>query len=165
MRNVNDFYEKAYETQVPIFQEVKKRELIETKEIKNEQVVKLHFERQLRKLQQMREDEKEAVRNRDVHQLFLKGLSETFQRYLKENGLSQTHLSGRIDYTPETEKEIDAIQAKYDQQIQRLKEKEKEVRALLSGCETYRQEMVILHSYAIVNYNPECGYAEMVTES
>lgn len=165
MRNVNDFYEKAYETQLPIFQEVKKRELIETKEIKNEQVVKLHFERQLRKLQQMREDEKEAVRNRDVHQLFLKGLCEAFQSYLKENGLSQTYLSGRIDYSPETEKEIDAIQTKYDHKIKELNEKEKEVRALLSGCDRYSEEMAILNGYGIVKYDPHCDYVEMAIES
>lgn len=156
---------KIKKQQSPMGTATKKEEIEQMKEIKNEQVVALYFKRQLQKLQQEREDEQEVVKNRDVHQLFLKGLCEAFQSYLKENGLSQTYLSGRIDYSPETEKEIDAIQTKYDQKIKELNEKEKEVRALLSGCDRYSEEMAILNGYGIVKYDPHCDYVEMATES
>ena len=54
--------------------------------------------------------------------------------------------------TPECSKEIEKLRKLSMDEVDKVHEEKHEVLTMLSGCETYDQEMVVLNSYGIVSY-------------
>lgn len=55
--------------------------------------------------------------------------------------------------TEESKEAIDLLNETYKKEKKELESKKEEILALLSGCERYEQEMMVLNAYGIVSYD------------
>ena len=139
---------------------VEEREDIKMKTIRNEEVVKLYFERKNEEINKEFNEKKELLVKEDPNEKFIEDLRKNFDEKVLSIKEEISHEDEREIYfrcvlplTKDTKEKVKELNLEYDKKREALRTKEKEVRAMLSGCETYEQEMVILNSYKIVSYN------------
>ena len=134
------------------FTEKKEREENKMKEIKNQKVVDLYFERKKEALEEKYKTAKEAIVEADKNYIFVKQLKKQFKEYIDENEIEGSLIEPVISL-PLTTESIDTLDKVGEDNYKKTKELysiKEEITALLSGCETYEQEMEILRSYNIV---------------
>lgn len=132
------------------------REVIKVKEIRNQKVVDLYYERQFALLEENHKKEYELIKKEDKHYQFIESIQKQIDNYVKEN---EEDLKGEtlhvncFSMTKESSKKIDDLESRYAEKKKELQAVKAEVLAMISGCETYEQEMEILKSYKIVDKN------------
>ena len=129
------------------------------KEIKNQKVVDLYFERKVRELKKKLDEDIKAVESQDPNKSFVSELRKQFETYVTENDLNTESKNIVIQFgasLPCTDTSSKAIKKLRDESldaVEKVHEEKNEVLTMLSGCETYDQKMVVLNSYGIVNYD------------
>ena len=136
----------------------KKKESEESKmsEIKNQKVVDLYFKRKKEALEEEFETINKSIVESDKNQIFIQNLKETYDKFIEENeieGVSDKFSLPRLPLTSESQNKFDESCSNYKKKADELNNLKEEITALLSGCETYEQEMEILQTYQIVSYN------------
>lgn len=131
----------------------KESEETKMKEIKNQKVVDLYYDRKEKELKDAMNADIETARNNDLHQKFVTDLKKSFDKYVKDHSLelkSEVNFDVSLPYTDERIETVEKIREQGLDSIAKIYSEKKEVLAMLSGCETYEQEMAILRSYGIV---------------
>lgn len=126
------------------------------KEIKNQKVVDLYFERKKNILEEEHRATQEAIIEADKNYIFVQQLKDQFNAYVEENEIKNINkdiAEDALPLTEETNNKYDEIYNDYLNKVRELKNLKEEITAMLSGCETYEQEMEILHTYNIIDYN------------
>ena len=122
------------------------------KEIKNQKVVDLYFERKVRELKKKLDADIKAAEDVDPHKSFVEYLRCEFNTYVENNA----DLNGKFKFevtlpcTPECSKEIEKLRNMSMDEVEKVHEMKHEVLTMLSGCETYDQEMEVLKAYGII---------------
>ena len=123
------------------------------KEIKNHKVVELYFERKVRELKKKLNEDIKGAEDIDPHKSFVDYLLREFNTYVENNA----DLDGKCKFevtlpcTPECSKEIEKLRELSMDEVDKVHEMKHEVLTMLSGCDTYEQEMAVLRSYGIVS--------------
>lgn len=142
----------------------KESEEIKMKEIKNQKVVDLYFERRKEALNDEFDTINKSIVDADKHHIFMQDLKYQFETYLEDNEIKDKtafsmNESKEIVFFPvlpltdeSKDKQTEAYND-YKKKLDELNNIKEEITALLSGCDTYEQEMEILQTYKIVNYN------------
>lgn len=135
----------------------KESEESKMKEIKNQKVVDLYFSRKEEEINKRYTETREELFKIDKNQIFIDELKKQYTDYYEANKDEISFLTGKFDImlplTEETKLKNIENDNLFKKEIDQLNEVKEEIIALLSGCETYEQEMEILHTYKIVNYN------------
>lgn len=135
------------------FTEKKEREENKMKEIKNQKVVDLYFNRKKEEITKKYEETHAELIKNDRNQMFVAELKKQFDEYCevnKDDFAVTEEWNVALPITEESKlKDIENIH-QYQNEIDQLNNLKEEIIALLSGCETYEQEMEILRSYNIV---------------
>ena len=128
------------------------REENKMKEIKNQKVVDLYYERKEKELKDAMNADIEAAESIDKHQKFVADLKKQFEKYVENTELKTEPKSFDVSlpYTEECVATVEKIREQCLDSIKKVRAEKAEVIAMLSGCETYDQEMTILRSYGIV---------------
>ena len=125
------------------------------KEIKNQKVVELYFKRKDEALEKERLKKYDESKEEDKHYKFIISIQEQINDYIAQNDdLKDVHYDA-LAFLPlekESSERIMQLNETYREKRKDLNEKKEEVLTMLSGCETYDQEMVVLNSYGIVSY-------------
>lgn len=130
----------------------KKEETI-MKEIKNQQIVDLYFERKVRELKKKLDEDIKVTETADPHKSFVEYLRSEFNTYVENN----VDLNGKFKFdvslpcTPECSKAIEKLRNLSMDEVDKVHEMKHEVLTMLFGCDTYEQEMAVLRSYGIVS--------------
>ena len=122
------------------------------KGIKNQKIVDLHFQRRQKEIEKEYETKILKVKKEDINQKFVDTLECQFNQYI-DSMTTPCTFNVYIAETEETTKKVGELSGEKDKKLNDLKLLKDEVGAMLSGCETYEQEMKILHAYNIVHYN------------
>lgn len=125
------------------------------KEIKNQEVVDLYFSRKKEVLLDEFDTTQKAIREIDNNHIFIKQLKDQFKEYIEKNEIKDVNINNfpTLNLTKESKVKYDEAYNDYNNKLDKLNNLKEEILALLSGCETYEQEMEILQTYKIVNYN------------
>ena len=132
------------------------REEKKMKEIKNQKVVDLYFKRKKQLIEEDYRNERKNIVEADKHQIFVTSLMDHLKTYIDDNEDLDVKIHSflfSLPLCPESINKENELSEKYQAQFDMLKKEESEVLAMLSGCEIYEQEMVILKSYGIVDEN------------
>ena len=134
---------------------LKEREEKKMKEIKNQKVVDLYFKRKEEALKEEFEAIRENINEIDSNYIFIKQLKDQFNEYVEKNEIKDVikNVFPELPLTEESEARCQEAYNDYTKRIDELNSFKEEILALLSGCDTYEQEMEILQTYKIVNYN------------
>lgn len=134
------------------FTEKKEREENKMKEIKNQKVVDLYFERRKEALNDKFDAIRENVEEVDSNYIFIKQLKDQFNEHIEKNEIKDVNINifPVLPLTEESKAKCDEAYNDYKKKLDDLNNIKEEITALLSGCETYEQEMEILRSYNIV---------------
>lgn len=122
------------------------------KEIKNQKVVDLYFSRKKEVLVDEFNTTREAIKEIDNNYIFIKQLKDQFKEYIEKNELKDVNINNfpTLHLTEESKAKYDEAYNDYNNKLGELNNLKEEILALLSGCETYEQEITILKSYKIV---------------
>ncbi len=131
----------------------KEREEKKMKEILNQKVVDLYFKRKKEVLEKEFDTIRENIKEADSNYIFIKQHNDQINEYIKSSELKGISVNVKLPLTEESVAKRDEADNDYKKKINELNNIKEEILALLSGCETYEQEMEILHTYKIVNYN------------
>lgn len=124
------------------------------KEIKNQKVVDLYFERKKKVLEKAHLEDVMAAENIDPNRVFVNDLKRQFDEYVGENVDKDNMLFNvSLPLTEGCAATIAELKRQYNDNIKQLKADKEEILAMLSGCETYDQELVVLKNYYVVNDN------------
>ena len=125
------------------------------KEIKNQKVVDLYFKRKFDSLEENRKKEYDTIMEEDKHYQFIVSIKKQIDDYICQNDdLINVHYDTVfLPLTKEASEKIQQLNETYIEKRKELNDKKEEVLTMLSGCENYDQEMVILNSYGIVSYS------------
>ena len=122
------------------------------KEIKNQKVVDLYFKRKNEEIDKRHAEACEKLIKSDKNQIFVEELTKQYYEYFEEN---KDDFQNDIDkckielpLTKETDEKFIEIDSQFRKESGHLKELKEEILALLSGCDTYEQEMEILQTYS-----------------
>ena len=141
---------------ISYYNDYKESEENKMKEIKNQKVVDLYFERKKNALDNAYIEDIKAVEKIDPNKVFIEELKKQFDDYVEANVDNKNEKLSFDIFLPLTEgcsKTIAELKRQYIDNKKQLEEDKKEILAMLSGCETYEQEMVVLKNYYIVNDN------------
>ena len=133
--------------------DLKEREETKMKEIKNQKVVDLYFKRKEEALADEFEVTDKAIVDTDKNQIFIQGIKQQLDTYIEDNDIEAEVVYPILPFTKETEEKRLETYNDYKKKLDELNNLKEEILAMLYGCETYEQEMEILHTYKIVNYN------------
>ena len=91
----------------------------------------------------------------DKHYQFIVSIKKQIDDYICQNDdLINVHYDTVfLPLTKEASEKIQQLNETYIEKRKELNDKKEEVLTMLSGCENYDQEMVILNSYGIVSYS------------
>ena len=130
----------------------KKSEENKMKEIKNQKVVDLYFERRKEALNDEFDAIRENIQEVDSNYIFTKQLKDQFNEHIEKNEIKDVNINifPVLPLTEESKAKCDEAYNDYKKKLDDLNNIKEEITALLSGCETYEQEMEILRSYNIV---------------
>jgi hypothetical protein len=130
----------------------KEREEKKMKEIKNQKVVDLYFKRKEEVLKNEFEAAKDAIVKADSNYAFIKQLKDQFDEYIEKNEIKDVIKNAfpELPLTEESETKCNEAYNDCTKRIDELNHFKEEILAMLSGCETYEQEMEILRGYYIV---------------
>lgn len=133
----------------------KEREEKKMKEIKNQKVVDLYFQRKEKVLSDEFDAIRESVKEIDCNYIFIKQLKDQFNEYVEKNEIKDVdkNVFPVLSLSEESMAKCDEAYHDYKKKLDELNSIKEEITALLFGCETYEQEMEILQTYKIVNYN------------
>ena len=121
------------------------------REIKNQKAVDLYFDRKKKALGEDYKNSYNEISEQDEHYLFAFSIQEKFDDYIKNNDdLKNEKIKVLLPPTEETKKKFEELRLIYEENVKNLNKESEEILAMLSGCETYEQEMTILRSYGIV---------------
>jgi hypothetical protein len=122
------------------------------KEIKNQKVVDLYFSRKKEVLLDEFNTTREAIKEIDNNYIFIKQLKDQFKEYIEKNEIKDVNINNfpTLHLTEESKAKYDEVYNDYNNKLGELNNLKEEILALLSGCETYEQEITILKSYKIV---------------
>ena len=125
------------------------------KEIKNQKVVDLYFERKKKALEKAHLEDVKAAEKIDPNRVFVEELKKQFDDYVDANVDKGkiTHFSIDLPLSEGCAETIAELKRQYNDNIKQLDADKEEIIAMLSGCETYEQELVVLKNYYIVNDN------------
>jgi hypothetical protein len=123
------------------------------KEIKNQKVVDLYFKRKEKALEDEFDTIREKVKEADRNYIFIKQHNDQINEYIKANEIKGVRINIELPLTEESVTKRDEAYNDYRKKIDKLNNLKDEVLALLSGCDTYEQEIAILRSYDIVTNN------------
>ena len=125
------------------------------KEIKNQKVVDLYFKRREEALEKEFDAIRENIKEADSNYIFIKQLKDQFNEYIEKSEIKDVNTNAfpALPLTEESMAKCDEAFNDHKKKIDELNNIKEEIIALLSGCEAYEQEMEILHTYKIVNYN------------
>ena len=132
------------------FTEKKEREENKMKEIKNQKVVDLYFKRKEKALEDEFDAIREKVKEADANYIFIKQYNDQINEYIKTNEIKDLCINVELPLTEESVAKRNEAYDDYRKKLDDLNNIKEEITALLSGCETYEQEMEILRSYNIV---------------
>lgn len=135
------------------FNKMLEREENKMKEIKNQKVVDLYFKRKEKILADEFKATNKAIVDADKNKIFILGIKQQLDTYIEENEIETKVVYPELPVTEETHNKLNETCNDYHKKLDELKNLKEEVLALLSGCDTYEQEMEILQTYKIVNYN------------
>lgn len=141
----------------------KEREENKMSGIKNQKVLDLYFTRKRDVLSKEYETKKKELTESDVNYLFIKELKNKFNKYVDEHEIKDIKEISfpELPLAEDTRLKLAEIYKEHCDKVNELNSKKEEIIAMLSGCETYEQEMKILHSYNIVSFNT--NYVKMET--
>ena len=134
------------------------------KEIKNQKVVDLYFTRKKENLRKEFEISKKYIVESDDNNVFIQQLKCQLDKYIEENEIKDVEkfTFPMLPLTVESKNKHDEVYKDYYKKLKELDDTKAEILVMLSGCETYEQEMKILHSYNIVSFNT--NYIKMETK-
>lgn len=135
------------------FTEKKESEEKKMKEIKNQKVVDLYFKRKKEEIDKRYEETRAELIKNDRNQMFVAELKKQFDEYFetnKDDFVATEKWNVVIPITEESKLKDTENVNQYKKEIDQLNDVKEEILALLSGCDTYEQEMEILRSYNIV---------------
>lgn len=152
----NEMIRKCLFENADVLDEVRKEEKADMKEIKNQKVVDLYFSRKQNELDEIHKERRKNIINADANYIFASELQKQLNEYAKDKEeLKNAKLNIiELPITEETKEAITKLDDEFIKSCKSLEDEKKEILVMLSGCETYEQEMVILKSYRIVDeYN------------
>ena len=133
------------------------REEKKMKEIKNQKVVDLYFKRKQEDIDKRYSEAREELFKSDKNQIFIAELKKQYDEYYEINkediGFKLEKFNIVLPLTEESKSKNAEIDNQFKKEYDQFDELKEEIIALLSGCDTYEQEMEILHTYNIVSYN------------
>lgn len=137
------------------FTKKKESEENKMKEIKNQKVIDLYFKRRKEALNDEFDAIRENIKEVDSNYIFIKQLKDQFNEYIEKNEIKDvnTNTFPVLSLTEESMAKCDEAFDDLNKKINELNDLKEEIIALLSGCDTYEQEMVILKNYGIVTDN------------
>ena len=136
------------------FTKKKESEENKMKEILNQKVVDLYFERKKKLLDNAYLEDVMAVEKIDPNRVFVEELKKQFDEHVGENADKNNVLFNvSLPLTEGCAATIAELKRQYNDNKKQLEENKEEILAMLSGCETYDQELVVLKNYYIVNDN------------
>lgn len=146
---------KGNDCVIPSYAYQKEREEKKMKEIRNQKVVDLYFKRKEEVLSDEFDAIRENVKEADRNYIFIKQLKEQFDEYIEKYEIKDVNKNvfPALSLSEESMAKCDEVYDDYKKKLNELNSVKEEITALLSGCETYEQEMEILQTYKIVNYN------------
>lgn len=138
--------------------EIEDEEECKMKEIKNQKVVNLYFTRVKNELEKEYAESIKTIKENDENQKFIATLKCQLDQFTKGNEIPVS-FNVVISDTKETIEKIIELTNEKNKKLDELREFREEIEAMLSGCQTYEQEMKVLHTYNIVHYDKD--YAGM----
>lgn len=122
------------------------------KEIKNQKVIDLYFSRKKEALNDEFDITQKAITEIDKNYIFIKQLKDQFKEYIEKNEIKDvnTNIFPALHLTEESVAKRNEAYDDYRKKLDDLNNIKEEIIALLSGCDTYDQEIAILRSYNIV---------------
>ena len=146
----------SFKGTISYYNDYKESEENKMKEIKNQKVVDLHFERKKKLIDNAYIEDVKAAEKIDPNRVFVEELKKQFNDYVEANVDNKNEKLSFDISLPLTEgcsKTIAEIKRQYIDNKTQLEEDKEEILAMLYGCETYEQELVVLRSYGIVSDN------------
>lgn len=157
--NEDELMRKCLFENADALDQIKEREEINMKEIRNQSVVDLYFSRKQEEFDKLRDKKKKEILQADVNYTFAAELQRQLDEYSKDKEeLANIKLDIQLPVTKESNEMLFKIDAEFLKLCKSLAQNKKEVISMLSGCETYDQEMVILKSYGIVSEDNTMNY-------
>lgn len=138
--------------------EIEEEEIARMKEIKNQKVVDLYFTRVKNELEKECAEGIKKAKENDENQKFIATLKCQLDQFTKGNEIPVS-FNVSISDTRETIEKIIELTNEKNRKFNELRNFKEEIEAMLSGCQTYEQEMKVLHTYNIVHYDE--NYAGM----
>lgn len=149
-----------------IAKRLKESEETNMKEIKNKNVVELYFNRRIQSLKDDYDKEMREVEKTDPNQIFINELQKQFNDYVKKNeeefSLKDIRFEAILPFTLDCTVERDKLTNQLNDNIKKAQKEKEEIIAMLSGCETYDQEIAILRAYNIVSVYNEGSSIKML---
>lgn len=126
---------------------------MEEENMKTEKIISMYFDRCEKQLQEAVASATTKFYDEDSHIYKLRGLIEEIKKITDQYESGLKFIEGLINSfcTEETCWRISNIDNIKANELNNIKEEKEEVLAMISGCETYEQELEILKAYKIVN--------------
>ena len=138
--------------------EYDKKEETNMKEIKNQQIVDLYYSKKVKALHDKVKEECKQLEAVDTHKSFIEDLKKQFDKHVEKHNieftkspLAELKFDVKIPCTPECLASQEEIRKVCMDEVEKVHTEKAEVLAMLSGCDTYEQEMAVLRSYGIVS--------------
>lgn len=155
-------FDKKYSSSY--YQKESEETKMETKKIRNVEVVDMFFDRKRDEAERKFAKEKQNILNADPNRSFAKAIENKLKDYIAENDLKVEIDDDfiKLPLTKDSEEAYKELCTKYEKQWKIEEANKNELLAMLSGCDKYEQEMIILKSYGVIGDDNKMTQFEVV---
>lgn len=124
----------------------------ENEEMRTEEVVKLYYNRKRKALRDDLDESEKNIYENDANQKYAENLKDMIRNYISDNEIDENSVSYYVTLplSKESDETLDRVTSNIAERESKIREEEKEVKAMLSACDTYDAEIAVLKTYGII---------------